>query len=365
MKEFLLLPFFLINGGLAPISQNISLNPCPYAGVATPSEETRPIRNQNPNFSFQIPKNYRALKDAYPDNNGLIHYISIIDEASHAFGECVNKVGAANVPGYFETYGMDGDDFPTITVSYRSGKFQNTQDLTKAVFGDIPEEVEPVGWTTVLGQKAFIYTHSRASDTVRVSFISPNKQYLITVSATAKIRIEEKDEMAEDGTVHKNHEVFVEGIENERVFQNIINSFAFSEAFNNSIVNNIQEIVKIKDFFKKQDVGNSYPYYVESFFSSGQPYPLYIVSEQFPYSRGSLNCYRGNGDRRMCPSFAYIPSGATYKEVWGTAMDVGSIVKLAPRRLNNMPCIETIEGKMKTTYCYNGNQYQPLAPTKR
>jgi hypothetical protein len=336
-------------------------------GVAAPSVETRPIRNQNPNFSFQIPQNYRTIKNAYSDGNGLIHYILIVDEASYAFDRCVDRVGAANIPGLYEEYGMDGDWYPTIAVKYRAGNFQNTRDLIKAVFIDMEgaEPVEPLGWTTVLGQQALIYAPPSASHTIDISFIAPNRKYLITVSATAKIRVEKANEIDENGVSYTVDRAIVEGIQNSRVFQNIINSFTFAEVSNDSKTTNIEEIVKVKDFLKKQESGNPYPYYVQSFFSSGQPYPLYIVSEQFPNSRGSINCYRGNGERRMCPSFAYIPSGATYKEVWSTALDLNSIVRLAPERSNNMPCIETVEGRVKTIYCYDGNQYKPLAPTGR
>lgn len=364
MKELFLLPLLVGNGASVLPELQTRSNPCPYTGVAAPSAETRPIRQQNPDFSFQIPQNYRAFKNAYPQNGVLINTIAIVDEASHAFSECIERVGPDKIPNFYEKYGLDGDLFPSIVVSYRAGDFKNTWDLIKAVFSNI-EGIEPLGWTTVAGQKALIYLPPSASHTVDVSFISPNGKSLITLSSTAKLRFERRDEIGENGSVYPVDHPIVEGVENGAVFQNILNSFTFTDSVNTAITNDIEDIIKVKNFFKKQDVGNSYPYYIEKVFSSDQPYPLYIISEQFPFSRGAINCYRGNGEDRLCPSFAYIPKGTTYQEVWGVGMGLDSTVRLSSKRLNKMPCIETVERQKKTTYCYDGKQYKTLAFTRQ
>jgi hypothetical protein len=251
---------------------------------------------------------------------------------------------------------MEGDWYPTINVQIHPGSFNNISDLMKAVFGsNHPIITEPLGWITVAGQKAIVHILSGLTEEVAVSFVSPDKKNLITVSTLAKHDDSDSSES------------IVNDLVNEKLFQNILDTFTFSEETRSSTVTRIIDIVKMKAFHKKRNDYNVNLEFIEKVDLPDQARPLYIISSQLPNSLGPnfSNCGRGNNDERVCPTLGYIVSGKTYQQVLAIGLDLKDTVRVSSKRLNNMPCLEITQRREKITYCYDGNQYQPVSGNGR
>ncbi|MEG4286309.1 hypothetical protein QUB68_24575 [Microcoleus sp. A006_D1] len=175
-------------------------NPCKRGSSVAPAQETRKIREEKFQFSFNVPTNYRTEKRQ--DGKNLT--ISLHNPADDEFLECCHK----NDP---------------IACGYQTlPVFIKVEPATPAT-PLLPElsvfikRIEPIVRTSIAKQKAFIYvtkstmTGKIDADNVETSlsasFLTPDKRNKITISTS---KYGEKISAVE-----------------EKVFNTVISSFAF------------------------------------------------------------------------------------------------------------------------------------------
>ncbi len=165
---------------------------CPNGDIAQASEETKTYYNQNYNFSFQIPANYRS---AHLSDKSTIN---ILDPVSYEIVLCQlrRKEPTDNFP-------------PEITVSIIPLKYRNVLDSIQ----NIRNIKKVLNTTTIAKQKAIIYLDEFSGcDYFNISFPHVNRKYLITISASVAYK--------KEGNVPT-------GVILEDVFKLIVSSFQF------------------------------------------------------------------------------------------------------------------------------------------
>lgn len=334
----------LLSGGMTglPVTQAQS-DPCPYQEVTAPSQETRTFRHQKLGFSFQLPANYKAIK---PDSSTEV---VVIDPASYTFSQCIEKVGIENIPklkGWYE-----GSLWPTISLHSQSGRFKNRQDLLKAIYN--PYHIELLGWTTLAGQEALIYLLDAHEHYIQVSFVTPDKKNLITITTEAEYQ------PAPSGRY------FPSAIQNEQVFQSLLDTFKFSETVVSSSPVNVGEILKLKTFFNgDSDTKPPGQYLIEKVYFTEQSRPLYIISQQMIAYVSA--CAIGI-DRRVCFNGVYIPEKSTYQQILALGLTQFATLQPTKQWLNNMPCLQVSDRQFNINeiYCYDGNKYKEFTQKRK
>lgn len=157
----------------SPIFAQRPRESCPDIPQINPATETREITNQEFEFKFKIPANYRT--ERRQEENQLS--ILLRNPADVELLECCRKTGEIGC-------GHRISDV-VIQVKPRPSNLQNIWDL--AVINDNYTQILNAEETKIGGQDAVIYTsRSQPSDvyvtTFRyASFFTPNKTHLITI----------------------------------------------------------------------------------------------------------------------------------------------------------------------------------------
>ncbi|HBK99806.1 MAG TPA: hypothetical protein DD001_22040 [Microcoleaceae bacterium UBA10368] len=178
-----------------------SQDPCPRGPSVAPAKETRKIREDKFQFSFNIPTNYRNEKRQY--NNSLS--IFVYNPADTKLLECcrINRI-------------LFDCGYGTLPVWVRVEPATPETRL-------IPEpdattlRVENIRETIIAKQKAFVYIRrytlsgdlAKADTYLEASFLAPDKRNQITISI---INAPKKD---------------ISGSIEEKVFNTVISSFTF------------------------------------------------------------------------------------------------------------------------------------------
>ncbi|RCJ38712.1 hypothetical protein A6770_12445 [Nostoc minutum NIES-26] len=170
-------------------SSNIAQAQCPHKKIVPPVPQTRIIRQEKLGYRFSIPNNYRTM--AFRSDQLLV-----LDPNSFAEAQCLvkNKV-PTELPN-------------SITIYIKSVNSRN-RSLANVVKQDNPtaDKFENI---KVANQTALSYTSDTLGFNKNVSFFTPNRTHLITVSVPFGI---------EEGRPTN--------IFNKEVFDKVISSFTF------------------------------------------------------------------------------------------------------------------------------------------
>ena len=167
---------------------------CRQNEVVPPSKPTRVFRKERFNYSFRLPDNYRVM--ALRENGVLV-----LDPNSFELAQCLvrNKVGT---------------EFPSGISVY--SKFVNPGKRTVADIvrqnGIPPENIKT---TTVANQSAISYNSSVMGYQKSVSFFSPDRRSMITITVPYEFETNARGERVPAR------------IFNEGVFNTVISSFTF------------------------------------------------------------------------------------------------------------------------------------------
>lgn len=169
---------------------------CPQTNdIVPPLEETRMIRQEQFNYHFRVPKNYRTI---VLNHNGIL----VLDPRSFERAQCLlkNKV-PTELP----------DGISVYTKPIHSGN-QSVIDLVRQ--NPLAENLETI--RSVSQQTAVAYNASILGYTKNVSFLTPDRRYMITISVPYKFVQNSRGERVPDS-------VF-----NEKVFDTVLSTFTFS-----------------------------------------------------------------------------------------------------------------------------------------
>jgi hypothetical protein len=133
---------------------------CPRGEVVPPAQDTRIIRNDRFGYRFSIPKNYRTIA-------GRDNLIVVLDPASFEWTQC-----RLRNRDYSEYYGIIVSASP-VNPGNRS--------IAALVRQNNPT-VEKIETTKVANQTAAVYTEQTMGYNKYVSFFTPDRKYMITVS---------------------------------------------------------------------------------------------------------------------------------------------------------------------------------------
>lgn len=162
---------------------------CPHNKVVPPVPQTRIIRQEKLGYRFSIPNNYKTM--AFGSDRLLV-----LDPNTFAEAQCLIK---NKVP----------TELPrSITIYVKSVNLRN-RSLVNIVRQDNPT-VDKFENTKVANQSAVSYTSDTLGFNKNVSFFTPNRKYLITVSVPFVI------EQGRPTTLF-----------NKQVFDKVISSFTF------------------------------------------------------------------------------------------------------------------------------------------
>jgi hypothetical protein len=134
---------------------------CPSSSVVPPLRQTKIIRQPRLNYYFSIPQNYRTMA---VHNEGIL----VFDPNSFATAQCLLRTKAPT-------------EYPNSISIYTKSVNLGNRSLTTLVRQENPG-VEQLTSTTVGKQKAISYISNTLGQTKNVSFLTPNRKYLITIS---------------------------------------------------------------------------------------------------------------------------------------------------------------------------------------
>ena len=167
---------------------------CRQNEVVSPSKQTRVFRQERFNYSFKLPNNYRVM--ALRDNGVLV-----LDPNSFETAQCfVRNKAATEFP----------DGISVYSKSVNPGK-RSIADIVRQ--DGIP--LENIKTTTVANQAAISYNISVMGYQKSVSFFSPNRKSIITITVPYNFETNARGERVPAR------------IFNEGVFNTVISSFTF------------------------------------------------------------------------------------------------------------------------------------------
>lgn len=169
---------------------------CKRGALVNPARESKKIRNPNFGFVFDIPANYTS-ETSRSDN---ITYILLYNPNEQELNACCKKNRQIGCDGYPSL----------VTVKIEPAK-SDTRILPEVGADERFENIKP---TTIANQKAVVYVvktnvRNGSYTSLTASFMAPNTKHKNTVSAFS-------------------YESTIKPID-ERVFQRVISSFAFSK----------------------------------------------------------------------------------------------------------------------------------------
>lgn len=339
--------------------------PCPYQGVASPSEDNRIIYNNQLNLSFFIPQNYKAIKY---DQSSIAH---IIDPASYNYQECIDRIGIENIPELKNWY--DGSLYPSINIKVATIKTQISLHLHKDkeenkkqfLYGVIRELYESpnmdyIGFTTINQQPALIYSVFTLEPLLKVSFLSPNYKQLITISTELDFDYPTKYiENPEGYSMIDILRLKLKSFPNEKALNTIVSSLSFSDTPNlsNQVNKDVTQLIKIKNIIHESEGYEVGRYFIQKIDHPSQKFPLYIM-KQF------RNCGRGNNNNRICVYSGFIPNNEGFQSVFNNknwAFPPYTNVSVREQWREGMPCLvfdNSLTEKSREEACFYNNQYQ-------
>lgn len=152
-------------------------NPCKRGTSIAPAQETRNIKENNFQFSFNIPTNYRTEKKQ--DGKNLT--ITLHNPADDNFLECCKRndpiaCGYQTLPVF-------------VTVQPATSETRLIPELSVFI-----KRVENIRETTIAKQKAFVYTTKstmtgkidadNVETSLSASFLTPDKRNIVTISTS-------------------------------------------------------------------------------------------------------------------------------------------------------------------------------------
>jgi hypothetical protein len=152
-------------------------NPCKRGSSVAPAQETRNIKENNFQFSFNIPTNYRTEKKQ--DGKNLT--ISLHNPADDKFLECCKKndpiaCGYQTLPIF-------------VAVQAATPETRLIPELSVFI-----KRIENIRETTIAKQKAFVYTTKstmigkidadNVETSLSASFLTPDKRNIVTISTS-------------------------------------------------------------------------------------------------------------------------------------------------------------------------------------
>jgi hypothetical protein len=152
-------------------------NPCKRGSSVAPAKETKNIKENNFQFSFNIPTNYRTEKK----QDGKDLTISLHNPADDNFLECCKKndpiaCGYQTLPVF-------------VTVKAATSETRLIPEL-----GVFIKRIDNIRETTIAKQKAFVYTTKstmtgkidadNVETSLSASFLTPDKRNIITISTS-------------------------------------------------------------------------------------------------------------------------------------------------------------------------------------
>lgn len=152
-------------------------NPCKRGSSIAPAKETKNIKENNFQFSFNIPTNYRTEKE----QDGKTLTITLHNPADDKFLECCKKndpiaCGYQTLPVF-------------VTVKAATSETRLIPEI--GVFIKIIENIRE---TTIAKQKAFVYTTKstmtgkidadNVETSLSASFLTPDKRNIVTISTS-------------------------------------------------------------------------------------------------------------------------------------------------------------------------------------
>lgn len=179
---------------IAP-SNLVQAQVCPRpTGVVTPSKETRLIRNDRLNYRFQIPGNYKTMA---VNNDRVL----VLDPKRFEEAQCLARIRAAT-------------EFPDSITVYAEPVNPGNRSVADFVKQRTPVTI--TGTRTVANQTAVTYTtDAMGYGDANVSFFTPDRRYMITVSAPYQSKQNSRGERVRG-------DIF-----NKSVFDTVISSFIF------------------------------------------------------------------------------------------------------------------------------------------
>lgn len=179
---------------LVASSNLVQAQVCRQNEVVSPSKQTRVFRQERFNYSFKLPNNYRVM--ALRDNGVLV-----LDPNSFETAQCfVRNKAATEFP----------DGISVYSKSVNPGK-RSIADIVRQ--DGIP--LENIKTTTVANQAAISYNISAMGYQKSVSFFSPNRKSMITITVPYNFETNARGERVPARIV------------NEGVFNTVISSFTF------------------------------------------------------------------------------------------------------------------------------------------
>lgn len=162
---------------------------CPQKGVVPAAIKPRTIRQEKFGYRFNIPDNYRALAVR---ENGIL----VLDPNSFTTAQCQirNKVPT---------------EYPKNIAIYTTTVNSKNRNLAEIIKQSDPT-AEKFTNTKVANQAAISYISNSLGSEKKVTFFSPNRKYMITVSAPYNFN------QGRPTTIF-----------NEAVFNRILSSFSF------------------------------------------------------------------------------------------------------------------------------------------
>ena len=179
---------------LVTSSNLVQAQVCRQNEVVPPSKQTRVLRQERFNYSFRLPDNYRVM--ALRENAVLV-----LDPNSFELAQCFvrNKVGT---------------EFPYGISVYSKSVNPGKRSVADIVRQDgLP--LENIKTTTVANQAAISYNSSVMGYQKSISFFSPDRRSMITITVPYKFETNARGERVPAR------------IFNEEVFNTVISSFTF------------------------------------------------------------------------------------------------------------------------------------------
>ncbi len=165
---------------------------CPTIAVVPPAKQTRIIRNDSYGYRFSIPQNYRAM--AFRSNAVLV-----FDPGTFETAQCyVRNRAPIELPSGISVY----------ATSVNPGN-RTVADLVR----QNDPTIEKIENTKVANQTAVSYTSNALGYQRSVAFFTPDRRYMITVSAPFNL------EQGRPTTIF-----------NKDVFDTVLSSFTFARS---------------------------------------------------------------------------------------------------------------------------------------
>lgn len=153
---------------------------CTMPPAALASAETREITSQDFGFSFDIPANYRTTLNRNPSG---ITTIGVMNPSTYEEFQCLTG-------GVLDPY----QTWPGLSVDVSPHSGGSLESVVRST-ADSPGSIREI---SVAGQQAFVYVTDFADMYLYVSFLTPNKKNMVSISSVLRNRSSQSDLFEED-----------------------------------------------------------------------------------------------------------------------------------------------------------------------